>query len=103
MPYRFLRAASVRRENFEPDPSRPVQFGLAKDKLIVLMVSALIPNKRIEFGIDAVSRISDAHLVVAGDGPLRKAIAAEAARRLPGRFTLLSVTPERMPSLYQAA
>ena len=36
------------------------------------MVSALIPNKRVEFGIDAVSRIADAHLVIAGDGPLRK-------------------------------
>jgi glycosyltransferase involved in cell wall biosynthesis len=90
-------------DRFRPGPARREQFGLPQDKLIVLMVSALIPNKRIEFGIDAVSRISDAHLVVAGDGPLRKAIAAEAARRLPGRFTLLSVTPERMPSLYQAA
>jgi glycosyltransferase involved in cell wall biosynthesis len=71
--------------------------------LIVLMVSALIPNKRIEFGIRAVSQIPDAHLVVAGDGPLRSAISAAAAELLPGRFTLLSVAPERMPKLYQAA
>ena len=90
-------------DRFRPGPVHRAQFGFPSDKMIVLMVSALIPNKRIEFGIDAVSRISDAHLVVAGDGPLRKTIAAEAARRLPGRFTLLSVTSERMPSLYQAA
>ncbi|WP_426609734.1 glycosyltransferase family 4 protein [Bradyrhizobium sp. McL0616] len=90
-------------DRFRPGLAQREQFGLPQDKMIVLMVSALIPNKRIEFGIDAVSRITDAHLVVAGDGPLRKTIAAEAARRLPGRFTLLSVAPERMPSLYQAA
>jgi glycosyltransferase involved in cell wall biosynthesis len=67
------------------------------------MVSALIPNKRVEIGIEAVSRIPEAHLVVAGDGPLRTTIAAAAARHLPGRFTRLSVAPERMPMLYQAA
>jgi glycosyltransferase involved in cell wall biosynthesis len=67
------------------------------------MVSALIPNKRIEFGIQAVSKIPGAHLVVAGDGPLRSEITAAAAQFLPDKFTLLSVAPERMPMLYQAA
>jgi glycosyltransferase involved in cell wall biosynthesis len=67
------------------------------------MVSALISNKRIEFGIEAVSRIPNAHLVLAGDGPLRTTIMAAAARLLPGRFTLLSVPPKKMPELYQSA
>ena len=67
------------------------------------MVSALIPNKRIEFGIDAVSRIADAHLVIAGDGPLRKSITTAAAQLLPGRFTRLSIPAEQMPTLYQSA
>jgi len=67
------------------------------------MVSALIPTKRVEIGIEAVSHISDAHLVVAGDGPLRQSIDAQAARMLPGRFTRLTVAPELMPILYQSA
>src|SRR5258708_14083131 len=90
-------------DRFRPGTPRRQEFGLPEDRLIVLMVSALIPNKRVEIGVEAVSRIPDAHLVVAGDGPLRKSIAATAARLLPGRFTLLSVTPDRMPMLYHAA
>jgi len=93
----------VDNERFQPGIAARGEFGLPDGKLLVLMVSALIPNKRIEFGIEAVSRIPDAHLVVAGDGPLRDSISSMAAERLPGRFTLLSVSPERMPKLYQAA
>ena len=90
-------------DRFRPGPAQRREFNLPEDRLIVLMVSALIPNKRIEFGIEAVSRIPDAHLVVAGDGPLRSTISAAAARLLPDRFTLLSVAPDRMPMLYHSA
>jgi glycosyltransferase involved in cell wall biosynthesis len=90
-------------ERFRPGMAHREEFGLPDGRLLVLMVSALIPNKRIEFGIKAVSRIADAHLVVAGDGPLRSCISAAAAELLPGRFTLLTVAPEQMPKLYQAA
>jgi glycosyltransferase involved in cell wall biosynthesis len=78
-------------------------FGFSGDALIILMVSALIPSKRVVKGIEAVSLIPDAHLVVAGDGPLRQIIDATAARLLPNRFTRLSVAPENMPLLYQSA
>jgi glycosyltransferase involved in cell wall biosynthesis len=90
-------------DRFRPGAAHRQEFGLPQDKLIVLMVSALIPNKRIEFGIDAVSRIADAHLVIAGDGPLRKTLTEAAAKLLPGRFTRLSVPPAQMPKLYQSA
>lgn len=90
-------------ERFQPGAAERAQFGLPEDRPVVLMVSALIPNKRIEFAIEAVSRVADAHLVVAGDGPLRNTISAMATRMLPGRFTLLSVPPARMPSLYRSA
>ena len=88
---------------FIPGPDCREEFGLPPGKIIILMVSALIPNKRIEFGVEAVSAIPDAHLVIAGDGPLRATIAALAAQMLPGRFTCLSVTPAKMPRLYQSA
>ena len=79
------------------------QFNLPSDRLIVLMVSALIPSKRVEIGIESVSRIPDAHLVVAGDGPLRQSVDALAASLLPDRFTRLTLDPEQMPTLYQSA
>jgi glycosyltransferase involved in cell wall biosynthesis len=90
-------------ERFFPGPAHREEFGIPPDRLIVLMVSALIPSKRVGVGIESVSQIPDAHLVVAGDGPLRKEIEADAARLLPGRFTRLSVAPSKMPLLYRSA
>jgi glycosyltransferase involved in cell wall biosynthesis len=90
-------------DRFRPGTGQRQKFSLPEDRLIVLMVSALYPDKRVEIGIEAVSRIADAHLVVAGDGPLRNTISAAAEQSLPGRFTRLSVAPEQMPMLYQAA
>jgi glycosyltransferase involved in cell wall biosynthesis len=83
-------------------PQRP-EFGLPAGRIVVLMVSALISSKRVEAGVEAVSRIPNAHLVVAGDGPLRQPVDARAAALLPDRFTRLSVAPERMPQLYRSA
>ena len=90
-------------DRFTPGTGQRGMFALPADRLIVLMVSALIPTKRVELGIEAVSKIPDAHLVVAGNGPSRKAIEALAARLLPGRFTLLSVPADQMPTLYRSA
>jgi glycosyltransferase involved in cell wall biosynthesis len=90
-------------DRFKPGTAQRQEFGLPTERFIVLMVSALVQNKRIEAGIEAVSRIPNAHLVVAGDGPLRQVVDACAARLLPDRFTRLLVVPERMPKLYQSA
>ena len=90
-------------DRFQPGKPQREEFGLPADRLVVLMVSALIPTKRVEMGIEAVSRIPDAHLVVAGDGPLRQSVDALGARLLPGRFTRLSLTAEQMPALYRSA
>jgi glycosyltransferase involved in cell wall biosynthesis len=89
-------------DRFKPGESERAAFGLPADRSIVLMVSALIPSKRVEAGVEAVARLGDWHLVVAGDGPQREAVDA-AARQLGGRFTRLSVLPERMPALYRSA
>jgi glycosyltransferase involved in cell wall biosynthesis len=90
-------------ERFRPGAGRRAEFGIPEDRFIVLMVSALIPGKRVDVGIEAVSRIPDAHLVVAGDGPLRDRIASVAFAALPGRFTRVSLSADRMPILYQSA
>ncbi len=88
---------------FRPGAAQREAFGLPGDKTIVLMVSALIDSKRVEAGIEAVSGMPDAHLVVAGAGPLRQQIIDRAAQALPGRFTLLTAPAARMPDLYRSA
>jgi glycosyltransferase involved in cell wall biosynthesis len=90
-------------DRFKLGPAQREAFGPPADRFVVLMVSALVPNKQVEAGIEAVSRIPGAHLVVAGDGPLRHAVDTLAARLLPDRFTRLVVAPERMPDLYRSA
>jgi glycosyltransferase involved in cell wall biosynthesis len=79
------------------------RFGLPLDRPVVLMVSALIDSKRVLDGIRATARLPDAHLVVAGDGPLRREVEALAAKLLPGRWTNLTLTAQDMPALYCSA
>lgn len=88
---------------FFPGPGQREKFGIPLDRAVVLMVSALIESKRISDGIRAVAKIPDAYLVVAGDGPLRQQVDAEAASALPDRFTRLRVNPDEMPSLYRSS
>lgn len=88
---------------FRPgQPSRET-FGIPQNRPVILMVSALIPSKRVGDGIAAVSKLPDAHLVVAGDGPLRDDIRRTADELLPGRFTRVSVAGHEMPLLYRSA
>lgn len=83
-----------------PDRAR---FGVPADREIVLMVSAMIPTKRVAEGIRAVAAHPKRHLVVAGDGPLRDEVRALANELLPGRFTALTTTADAMPALYRSA
>ena len=78
-------------------------LGLPEGVPIVLMVSAFIDTKRVADGIRAVAKLPDAHLIVAGDGPLRADVDALAAQLLPGRFKRLTLTAPDMPRLYASA
>lgn len=90
-------------QRFSIGPADRQRFSLPTDRLVVLMVSALIPSKRVGAGIAAVSKMPNAHLVVAGDGPLRAEIDNLANALLPGRFIRLTVPPSDMPLLYRSA
>lgn len=78
-------------------------FGLPVDGPLVLMVSAFIETKRVAEGMRAVAALDGVHFAVAGDGPLRDDIDCLAAEILPGRFTRLTTTADRMPALYRSA
>ena len=84
------------------DGDRPA-FGLPEGSPVVLMVSALIESKRVLEGMRAVAALPGVHFVVAGDGPLRGEVESLAAELLPGRFTRLTLSSERMPALYRSA
>ncbi|MEO7411583.1 MAG: glycosyltransferase family 4 protein [Sphingomicrobium sp.] len=88
---------------FRPGEADRAAFGLPATGPIVLMVSALIASKNVREGIEAVAKIPDAVLVVAGDGPLRAEIHDLARQLLPDRFVNLTVTADRMPDLYRTA
>lgn len=88
---------------FSPGRGHRERFDLPAEGPIVLMVSALIASKNVDKGIEAVGRIPDATLVVAGDGPLRDQMQLLADRHLPGRYKRISVAAEAMPDLYRSA
>ncbi len=88
---------------FTPGPGDRAAFGIPTGVPVVLMVSALIPSKFVAAGVRAVARLPGVHLVVAGDGPQRAEVENLAAQLLPGRFTRLTTTMDRMPALYRCA
>lgn len=88
---------------FHPGPPNRAALGLPTDGLLVTMVSALVVTKRVLEGIRAVAPIRGAHLVVAGDGPLRREVDALADELMPGRFRRLVLTQAQMPDLYRSA
>lgn len=88
---------------FMPAPGERARFGLPDDKPIVLMVSALVESKRVLEGMRAVARIPGAHLVVAGDGPLRDRFDALGEQLMPGRFSRMTLPLDQMPALYRSA
>ena len=88
---------------FSPGPPARERFGLPAGVPLVLMVSALIPSKNVGTGVEAVAAVPGAHLVVAGDGPLREEVRRQAEQLLPGRYHQLRVAPDAMPDLYRSA
>ena len=88
---------------FSPGTEERKRLGLPTRKPIVLMVSAMIASKNVDRGILAVSRLPDATLVVAGDGPLRDDLTKLADEHLRGRYRQIMVTADAMPALYRSA
>jgi glycosyltransferase involved in cell wall biosynthesis len=79
------------------------QFNLPQNTPLILIVSALIPSKRVADAIRAVANLSDAHLVIAGDGEQRTDVESLANQLLKSRHTRLMLPREKMPDLYRTA
>jgi len=88
---------------FRPGPSDPARFGLPASHPVILIVSALVETKRVLEGMRAASRLPDAFVIIAGDGPLRSEVDRLGAQILPGRFLRRTFLHEEMPELYRSA
>lgn len=88
---------------FYPAIADRSQFNLPNDMPIVLMVSALIPSKRVVEGINAVSQLENVHLVVCGDGSERDRITSLGKEKMRDRFHLFQLSRSQMPNIYRVA
>lgn len=70
---------------------------------VVLTVAALVPSKRIDLVIKAVSRLDNVSLLIVGDGPLKKELSCMGNKILGNRFELKSVEYKNMSKVYRAA
>lgn len=93
----------VNHEVFRPGIPDRASIGVRLPPPTILMVSALIPSKRVLEGIRCAAALPDVNLVIAGDGPLRGDVDDLGASMMPGRFQRLTLPPEAMPGLYRAA
>lgn len=87
-------------KTFSPKGSR-YKAGLKKP--IVLCVGALIPSKRIDLVIKAVSRLRNVSLLVVGEGDSKEELKKMGERLLGERFIITKVPYEKMPTMYRTA
>lgn len=73
------------------------------DKPIVLCVGALEDSKRIDLVINAVSRLKNTSLLIAGDGVLKNKLVSHASKSMKDRVSFISVKHKEMPKVYRAA
>ncbi len=69
---------------------------------IVLCVGALVPYKRIELAIQALTNLQEASLLVVGSGPMEEQIKELGSRVLGRRFALRRFTHRQMPAVYRS-
>ncbi len=72
-------------------------------KPVILCVGALVPTKRIDLVIRAVSKLKDVSLLVVGDGDLKAELKRIGKGMLGDRFELTKVPFEKMPQVYRTA
>ncbi len=65
------------------------ELGVDGDAPVLAYLGALSAEKRPELGVEVAAAMTEARLVIAGDGPLRRAVENEADRLAPHRVTLL--------------
>jgi glycosyltransferase involved in cell wall biosynthesis len=78
------------------------QFGIPIEANVGAIVGALSPEKDVTLAIDAAAALPGFHLVVAGEGPERKALEEQATLEAPGRVHFVGSVHDPTP-VYAAA
>jgi glycosyltransferase involved in cell wall biosynthesis len=78
------------------------RLGVGARGACLAYVGALSVEKDVGTALAAMSLVDDAHLVIAGDGPLRHSLEAQATELAPGKVSFLGVT-ENPAEVYAAA
>jgi glycosyltransferase involved in cell wall biosynthesis len=89
-----------------PDAGLAARYGLRPGRPLILTVSRLSPEKRVDVLLDAAAGLTaDAQLAIAGTGPDEAILRARAARLgLAGRARFLGFVPAAdLPGLYRLA
>ena len=87
---------------FKPGASERVKLGLPLDLPIVLLVSALVPSKRVLEGIEFLSALKNITVIVAGDGPLAKEVDQLGKEKMGECYQRVVMKPVEMPDLYRS-
>ncbi len=77
-------------------------FGLPPDGPVAVMVGALTEEKDVDLALRAVGLLPDVRLVVAGDGPDRRALEARAEQLARGRVHFTGALTDVRPVLHAA-
>jgi glycosyltransferase involved in cell wall biosynthesis len=98
-----LIANGVDAARFRVGPRNGSRFGIPTGARLCLIVSALIPSKRVLEGIRTAAAVPGLHLLLLGDGELRDRADALGHELMPGRFRRATVPYAEIPSVYAAA
>lgn len=79
------------------------KLSLGFPRPIILCAGALVESKQIALTINAVAKLKDASLLVAGKGPLQRELTESGNALLGSRFKLAYFDYEDMPSVFRAA
>lgn len=80
---------------------KPLNLNLPKP--IILCVAALETNKRLDLAIKAVAQLGTGSLVLVGSGSESGSLSQLGEKLLPGKFKILSLPHQEMPSVYASA
>lgn len=88
---------------FFPGKGDRTLLGVPEGVPLILMVSALIPSKRVVEGIRAAAGVPEAHLVVLGEGETAAEVDRVATACLGQRFRRMTLQRGQMPAAYRCA
>ncbi len=78
------------------------QFSIGQDQSVFCYVGALVPEKGVDLLVRSIGQIKDAMLIVAGDGPDRRALEDLAIREAPHRIQFVGSLGNPLP-VYHAS